>query len=113
MDIPAHGFFHKVLGDTEAVGQLPQLGAALGHRIVQVVHGNQLEHRPFVRPILVPAAAVHGGVDIVEAACDTVAQLMAQVDRSWMPPSRTVLSMPTQHLPSLSITDMEPLRAIG
>ena len=80
MDVEADGLFDEFFGDTEPVGQLPQLRAALGDGIVQLVHGQELPDGPFVRPVFVTAAVVHGGIAVIEAAGDAMAQLMAQMD---------------------------------
>ena len=61
MDVEADGLFDEFLRDPEAVGQLPQLGAALGDGVVQVFQRDQAADGPFVRPVFMAAAGVHGG----------------------------------------------------
>ena len=46
MGVPAHGLVHEILGDVEVLGQLPQLGAAGGHRLVQLLRRQGALHRP-------------------------------------------------------------------
>ena len=79
MDVVAHRFAHEAFRHAKPLRQLPQLGTAFGHRVVQVGYRHQVPHRPLIRLVLVPAAAVHGGVDVVKAAGDAVPQLMAQM----------------------------------
>ena len=80
MDVVAEGFSDEVFGDAEAVGQVPDLGAAAGDGFVQVFHRDQGLDGPFVGAVFVALAAVYGCVNIIEAAGKAMAQLVAQVD---------------------------------
>ena len=80
VDIVADGFAHELFGDLKPFRQLPDLRTALGHGFIQILHGNQGGYGPFVRPVFMALAAFHCGVNVVEAAGNTVAQLMTQVD---------------------------------
>ena len=66
MDVEAEGLFQKGLGDTEKIGQIPQLGMSGGDGIVQGLYRNQAADRPLVRPVFVAAPQVGGGVDIIK-----------------------------------------------
>ena len=53
MTVPTDGFARKVLGDAEALGQLPQLGAAIGQGGLIGAAGDERADGPLVRVVFV------------------------------------------------------------
>ena len=49
VDVVAYGFLDEFLGNREALGQLPDLGAAVGDGIIQILRRDQLAAAALVR----------------------------------------------------------------
>ena len=77
MDIVTDGLLHKIFGDPESVGQLPDLAEPFGDSSVQFGHWDQRLDGPFVGSGLMPLSAIEWAVLVVETAGDAVPKLVS------------------------------------
>lgn len=81
LGVEGDGFAHEGLGDVEVFGKLPDLGAAAGDGVGEILGGDELADGPFVGAVFMLQSQCKRSMLRIKGTCAAVSELVGKLDR--------------------------------